>query len=67
MKKVLFYSSLLISIIFLINIISILTTELDRLTDYGYGYLFGKVILLVMFMTIMLVTRNHKTKPKKEL
>ena len=67
MKKILFYSSMGISIILLINIIKILTTDLNRLTEYGYGYLAGKVILFVIFGIIILITRKHKTESKKEL
>ncbi|WP_445733080.1 hypothetical protein [Yeosuana sp.] len=67
MKKILFYISLAISIIILINIINILATDFDRLTEYGYGYLVGKVILLLIFGTILLLTRKHKTESKKEL
>jgi inner membrane protein involved in colicin E2 resistance len=64
MKKILFYISLGVSIILLVNIINILITDLNRLTEYGYGYLVGKVILLVIFGTIMLVTRKYKTESK---
>ena len=67
MKKVLFYISLGISIVLLINIINILITDLNRLTEYGYGYLVGKVILFLIFGTITFLTRKHKTKSKKEL
>lgn len=41
--------------------------DLNRLTEYGYGYLVGKVILFVIFSTIMLVTRKHKTESKKKM
>ena len=67
MKKILFYISLGISIILLINIINILATDFNRLTEYGYGYLVGKVILFLIFGTIILLTRKHKTESKKEL
>jgi hypothetical protein len=62
MKKIIFYISLGVSIILLINIINILITDLNRLTEYGYGYLVGKVILLLILGIIMLVTRKHKKK-----
>jgi hypothetical protein len=65
MKKILFYISLGVSIILLINIINIIITDLNRLTEYGYGYLVGKAILLVIFGTIILVTRKYKTESKK--
>jgi hypothetical protein len=66
MKKILFYISLVISIILLLNIINILATDFNRLTEYGYGYLVGKVILFLIFGTILLLTRKHKTESKKE-
>lgn len=59
MKKVLFYISLGISIMLLINIANILITDLNRLTEYGYGYLVGKVILLVIFGVVMFLTKKH--------
>ncbi len=67
MKKWFFYVSLVISIILLINIIEILINDLNRLTEYGYGYLVGKIILLLIFGTITLLTRRHKTESKEEL
>ncbi|SHN22713.1 hypothetical protein SAMN04488057_1123 [Cyclobacterium lianum] len=67
MKKWTFYVSLIISIIFLINIIEILINDLNRLTEYGYGYLVGKIILLLIFATITLLTRKYKTESKEEL
>lgn len=67
MKKILFYISLIISIILLINIINIIAYDFNRLTEYGFGYLVGKVILFLIFGTILLLTRKHKTESKKEL
>ncbi len=67
MKKILFYISLVISIILLINIINIIVSDFNRLTEYGYGYLVGKVILFLIFGTILLLTRKHKTESKKDL
>ncbi len=65
MKKILFYISLGISIILLINILNIIISDFNRLTDYGYGYLVGKIILLLIFGTISFLTRAHKIKSKK--
>lgn len=58
MKKIIFYSSLVIAIVLLINIINILTTDLTRLTEFGYGYLVGKIILFFVFIGIVLFTRK---------
>lgn len=62
MKKIIFYLSLGIAIIILINIINIITINLKRLTEYGYGYLTGKIILFVVFAGIVFLTRKHKIK-----
>ena len=67
MKKILFYTSLIISIILFINVITILVSDFNRLTEYGYGYLVGKLILLLIFGTIMFVTRKYKTESKKNI
>ena len=67
MKKILFFIALGVSIILLINILNILITDLNRLTEYGYGYLVGKIILLVIFGIIMLVTRKYNTDSKKKV
>jgi len=67
MKKIFFYISLGLSVILLINITTNLASDFNRLTEYGYGYLAGKVILFLIFGTILIFTRKHKTKSKKEL
>ena len=67
MKKILFFIALGVSIILLINILNILITDLNRLTEYGYGYLVGKIILLVIFGISMLVTRKYNTDSKKKI
>jgi inner membrane protein involved in colicin E2 resistance len=66
MRKIAFYLSLGISIILLINIIKILITDLNRLTEYGFGYLAGKVLLFIVFTFIMFITRKHIVKYKSE-
>jgi hypothetical protein len=60
MKNVIFYISAGLSIILLINILKILLTDFNRLTDYGYGYLVGKIILFILFIGITLLTRKRK-------
>lgn len=65
MKKIIFYISIGISIILLINIFKILLMDLNRLTDYGYGYLVGKIILCLIFTGIALLTRKHKITTEK--
>jgi hypothetical protein len=43
----------------LLNIVKIVMADLDRLTEYGYGYLAGKSILLVIFSIILFKTRKY--------
>tara|TARA_R110002096_G_scaffold413150_1_gene613837 strand:+ start:463 stop:657 length:195 start_codon:yes stop_codon:yes gene_type:complete len=61
MKKIIFYISVGVSIILLINILKILLTDFNRLTDYGFGYLVGKIILFIIFIGIAFLTRKRKT------
>jgi hypothetical protein len=62
MKKITFYISAIISLIILVNIIQIVTTDFERLTEYGFGYLIGKIILFGIFLTLTLLTRKHIRK-----
>jgi len=64
MKKIIFYISTIISIILLVNIIQILTNDFERLTEYGFGYLIGKIILFVIFLTLLLLTKKSILKKK---
>ena len=60
MKKLVFYGAVGVAIVLLINVINILVYDLDRLTEYGYGYLVGKIILFVFALSIAFATRKHK-------
>ncbi|WP_299777431.1 hypothetical protein [uncultured Formosa sp.] len=62
MKKIVFYISLIIALLLGINIVQIVATDLDRLTEYGYGYLIGKVILFVIFTSIAFLTKSKTVK-----
>ena len=64
MKKIIFYISIFISIFLIVSIAKILTTDFDRLTEYGFGYLVGKMILLLIFSSIIYITRKHKVDSK---
>jgi hypothetical protein len=65
MKKIIFYISVIISVILLVNIFQILTNDFERLTEYGFGYLIGKVILFIFFLTIVLMTKKSVLKKKE--
>lgn len=62
MKKYLFYFSIVLSLILLINILSIITLGFNKLTEYDLGYLSGKVILFIFFSTIVFLTRKSLKK-----
>ncbi|MFB9054703.1 hypothetical protein ACFFVB_16560 [Formosa undariae] len=62
MKKTTFYISLIIALLLFINIAQIVSTDLERLTEYGYGYLIGKVILFVIFASIAFFTKSKTVK-----
>ena len=66
MKKTIFYISLVLLIIILVNIIQILATDFQRLTEYGFGYLSGKFILLILFGAIVFFTRKHNALDNNE-
>jgi hypothetical protein len=66
MKKILFYISAIISAILVINIAKIFTTDFNRLTEYGIGYLVGKIILFLIFLTIIYLTRKSVINKKIE-
>jgi putative copper export protein len=65
MKKIIFYISIIISTILLVNIFQILTNDFERLTEYGFGYLIGKAILFVIFLTLILLTRKSVLNKKE--
>ncbi|MEX6626906.1 hypothetical protein [Tenacibaculum salmonis] len=62
MKKIIFYISIILSLLLLINIIEILITDFNRLTEYGYGSLIGKVILFILFLSVVFFTRKKQIK-----
>ncbi len=63
MKKIIFCTSLIVSIILLVNIINILNNDIERLNQYGVGYLIGKIILFIVFVIFCFFTRKAIIKP----
>ena len=51
MKKLLLVISLLFSVYMLLHVLNIVVYDFDRLTDYGFGYLTGKVVILLLAAT----------------
>lgn len=60
MKKVIHYIAILLSIIFLYNIIQILSLGFSKLSEFGYGALVGKTILLIITLIVVFTTRTKK-------
>lgn len=65
MKKISHYIAIVIAIISLIQIIQILSLGLHRLSDFGYGALAGKSILLALAVFIAIKTKHKQTKATK--
>ena len=64
MKKAIFYLSLFISIILVVNVIKILITDFNKLTEYGFGYLTGKVVIILILSLVLFVTKNNRINSK---
>ncbi len=62
MKKIIFYISLIMAIWLLFNIIAIVTVYFDSLTNYGYGYITGRIILFLVFAVIAFFLRKSMKK-----
>jgi len=64
MRKIALVICLILGIVFLVRIIRILWNDFSRLTDYGFGYLAGSVILFLLFAiaSYLLVRRLLKSK-----
>ena len=65
MKKIIFYISIIVTVFLLFNIFKILTNDFERLTEYGFGYLIGKIILFGIFLTLTLLTKKSVLKKKE--
>lgn len=52
MKKLVLIISLFFILYLALHILNIVIYDLERLTDYGYGYLTGKVVALVLFTSL---------------
>ncbi len=65
MRKIILYICFGISAFLLLKIIAVLSTGLSKLTDYGYGYLTGSIILFLVFIGIIIILLK-KQKNKSE-
>jgi hypothetical protein len=64
MKKIIFYISSIFCLILTVNISKILINDFERLNEYGFGYLVGKIILFIIFLILVLLTRKNILKKK---
>jgi len=60
MKKILFYLSVLITAYLAINVLKILVFDFKNLTNYGFGYLAGRSILLIIFAFITIKLKKYR-------
>jgi hypothetical protein len=65
MKKALHYIFIAAALIFLYNIVQIVSLGMSRLNDYGFGALSGKIILFIISLVIVYFTRSKKSKQLK--
>lgn len=65
LKKFLFYLFFLLSLGFLIDLAAKIFLDYDRLTQFGWGYVTGRLILLAVFITLT-VMLFKKTYGKKQ-
>lgn len=61
MKKITHYISFVISILLLINIFKIMNLGIKQLSEFGYGYLVGKIILFLVFVVVFYRKQNIKS------
>ncbi len=47
----------------LLGIINILVFDLGRLTNYGFGYLVGKILLFLLIAGVVYLSRKTKVAP----
>lgn len=65
LKKLLFYISIIIAVVLLVDIAGIVLFDMDRLTRYGWGYLTGRILLLALFVFFSVVM-FRKTYGRRE-
>ncbi|MFD1615107.1 hypothetical protein ACFR98_08395 [Gelatiniphilus marinus] len=64
MKKIIHYIFIIIAVVFVINIIQIISLGLSNLSEFGYGALVGKLLLLLVSIFVVFKTRIKKQKTK---
>ncbi|MGB5383830.1 MAG: hypothetical protein WBN16_05540 [Lutimonas sp.] len=64
-RKVIHIVSLGCLVIYLIKLIYVLSLGLSQLTQYGYGYLTGALILILVFGFVAFKTKSKKPKKRE--
>ena len=68
MRKIIFYISLAVSILLFLHVLQILVSDFHhRLTEYGFGFLTGKVVWLLVFVTIAVFMRRKIKMQRQEM
>ena len=69
MKKLLLIVSLFFILYLVLHILNIVIYDLERLTDYGFGYLTGKVVALILFsfLAFLMGKKIYFSKKKNTL
>lgn len=52
MKKIIFFSLIIVTSILGYNIVDIIVSDYNRLTDYGLGYLTGLFVMFLIFLAL---------------
>lgn len=60
MRKIIFYISLAVSVLLFLHVLQILVSDFHRLTEYGFGFLAGKAIWLLVFVTAAVVSGRKR-------
>ena len=62
--KISFYILLAVAVYLMVTIVKILTFDMDRLTEYGWGYLSGNLIVfaIVSIACVILYKKIYRSK-----
>ncbi|MCP9200852.1 hypothetical protein MKO06_13105 [Gramella sp. GC03-9] len=66
MKTIVFYLAFIIAAVLLWQISKIIIFDFNRLTEWGFGYLLGKVILFLVFIGLAFFMRKRKAETSNQ-
>lgn len=64
MKKIFFFSLIIVTALLGFNVAEIIISDYSRLTDYGFGYLTGLFLLLLIFLALTIIMSKKIFKKK---